>query len=252
MIKKIFVILVAAVICLSVSVCASAYTYQYINDDLSKLSYTEYDELEAIAESLESSYGLCIMFCISDGTSGLTDYEYAQQVYAENTDNENGVIILNNDADKTYAVLLSGNAEELLDENKVENMRKAYDENNSYYEGIYACYSLAEDYLENGSYASPDDTLPEKIDEPGETDDVADEKDGVPFFWIPVSLVIGLFTGFLIINSIASKNKSVRMQKNATVYTRPGSMIITGSADNFLYNNVERREKLKQTENQKN
>ena len=52
--------------------------------------------------------------------------------------------------------------------------------------------------------------------------------------------------GFIIIFAIASKNKSVRMQKNATVYTRPGSMIITGSADNFLYNNVERKEKPKQ------
>jgi len=40
------------------------------------------------------------------------------------------------------------------------------------------------------------------------------------------------------------------MQENATVYTRPGSMVITGSADNFLYKNLDRTEKPKQTENQ--
>ena len=88
----------------------------------------------------------------------------------------------------------------------------------------------------------------------GEADEpkTENEKDGVSIIWLPVSLVIGLLVGFLIINGIASKNKSVKMQENATVYTRPGSMVITGSADNFLYNNVERREKPKQTENQNN
>ena len=87
---------------------------------------------------------------------------------------------------------------------------------------------------------------------PQESTVIIEEKDGVSIIWLPVSLVIGLLVGFLIINGIASKNKSVKMQENATVYTRPGSMVITGSADNFLYNNVERREKPKQTENQNN
>lgn len=68
---------------------------------------------------------------------------------------------------------------------------------------------------------------------------------GLPLSRIPIALVIGMILGFVIIGSIVSKNKSVRMQKNASVYTRAGSLVITGRADNFLYKNVERREKPK-------
>ena len=127
-------------------------------------------------------------------------------------------------------------------------MIDAYDTNESYYGGIYACYEFAEEYLENGySGGYVNDGEPVYA---GEADEpkTEKEKDGVSIIWLPVSLLIGLLVGFLIINGIASKNKSVKMQENATVYTRPGSMVITGSADNFLYNNVERREKPKQAE----
>lgn len=109
-------------------------------------------------------------------------------------------------------------------------------------------------YLENGNSGEyVNNSEPINADEADEAEaEPGSEKDGVAFFWLPVSLLIGLLVGFLIINGIASKNKSVKMQKNATVYTRPGSMVITGSADNFLYNNVERRAKPKQTENMQN
>ncbi len=60
------------------------------------------------------------------------------------------------------------------------------------------------------------------------------------------SLIAGYGIGFLVIWSIASKNKSVRMQKNATEYTRQGSFIITGQSDNFLYKDTQRTAKPKE------
>lgn len=101
---------------------------------------------------------------------------------------------------------------------------------------IYEDYFVDEEFFSNEEYF---------IDEEYE----ALEKSrsiGVPFIWLPISLIIGLVIGFLIINGIASKNKSVRMQKNATVYERPESMVITNSADVFLHKNIERRPKPKQ------
>ena len=143
-------------------------------------------------------------------------------------------------SESTYGMFTSGNAKEILDDEAVNEMRDAYNSSNSYYGGIADYYKAAESLLANGGTAS-DNAQAVTTD-----DDTSEEKDGVGIIWIPVSLGIGLLIGFLIINSIASKNKSVHMQKNATVYTRPGSMIITGGADNFLYSNVERREKPKQ------
>ncbi len=249
MTKKIFAIIIAVLICISLVFSASAYTQQYVIDYTDKLSSSEIEELDLFAEKLETAYGITVFFCITEGTGDVTADEFSSETYGDYTDNENGIIIVHDDWNKTYSVFKSGNSDEYFSDAAVDSMIDAYDSNESYYGGIYACYELAGEYLENGYsggyvYDSEEFVYAGEADEPK----TANEKDGVSIIWLPVSLLIGLLVGFLIINGIASKNKSVKMQENATVYTRPGSMVITGSADNFLYNNVERREKPKQAE----
>lgn len=251
MAKKFLAIIIAALICVSFVFSASAYTQQYVIDYADKLSSSEIEELDLFAEKLESDYGVTVLFCITEGTGDVTADEFSSETYGDYTDNENGIIIVHDDWNKSYSVFTSGNADEAFSDAAVDSMKDAYDLNESYYGGIYACYELAEEYLENGysgGYIYDEEPLNNDTDTIG----ASEEKDGVSIIWLPVSLLIGLLVGFLIINGIASKNKSVKMQENATVYTRPGSMVITGSADNFLYNNVERREKPKQTENKNN
>ena len=248
MTKKIFAIIIATLICISLVVSASAYTQEYVIDYADKLSSSEIEELDSFAEKLEAAYGVTVLFCITEGTGDVTADEFSSGTYSDYTDNENGIIIVHDDWNKAYFTFISGNAGEFLTDASVDSMIDAYDTNESYYGGIYACYELAEEYLENGySGGYVNDGEPVYA---GEADEpkTEKEKDGVSIIWLPVSLLIGLLVGFLIINGIASKNKSVKMQENATVYTRPGSMVIIGSADNFLYNNVERREKPKQAE----
>ncbi|MBQ3007790.1 MAG: TPM domain-containing protein [Clostridia bacterium] len=249
MTKKIFAIIIAALICVSLVFSASAYTREYVIDYTDKLSPSEIEELDSLAEKLEAAYGVTVLFCVTEGTGDVTVDEFSSGTYSDYTDNENGLLIVHDDWNKTYFSFVSGNADEVFSDAAVDSMIDAYDLNESYYGGIYACYELAEEYLENGYsggyvYDSEEFVYAGEADEPK----TENEKDGVSIIWLPVSLLIGLLVGFLIINGIASKNKSVKMQENATVYTRPGSMVITGSADNFLYNNVERREKPKQAE----
>ena len=244
--KKLLSITLALFICFSMFINASAATDNYIIDYAEKLASSEIEELEAYAARLENKYGVCVMFCITDGTGDVSADEFSQATYSEYTDNENGIIIVHDDGNKTYSVFSSGNAGEVLTDAAVDSMRDAYDMNESYYGGIYACYELAEEYLENG-YSGGYVYDEEPVKGENSTEE-GNEKDGVSIIWLPISLIIGLVIGFLIVNGIASKNKSVKMQKNATVYTRPGSMVITGSADNFLYKNLDRTEKPKQTE----
>ncbi len=249
MTKKLFAIIIAAIICVSFVFSASAYTQEYIIDYADKLSPSEIEELDLLAEKIEATYDVTVLFCITEGTGDITADEFSSGTYGDYTDNENGIIIVHDDWNKTYSVFSSGNADKYFSDAAVDSMIDAYDLNESYYGGIYACYELAEEYLKNGYsggyvYESEEFVYAGEANEPK----TENEKDGVSIIWLPVSLLIGLLIGFLIINGIASKNKSVKMQENATVYTRSGSMVITGSADNFLYNNVERREKPKQTE----
>lgn len=251
MTKKIFAALIAVIICLSAAISASAYTQEYVIDYADKLSSSELEELNLFAEKLETAYGVAVLFCITERTGDVTADEFAEETYGDYTDNENGLIIVHDDWNKTYSVFTSGSADEYFSDAAVDSMIDAYDSNDSYYGGIYACYNLAMEYLENGysgGYVYDGEPI-----YAGEADEqkTENEKDGVSIIWLPVSLLIGLLVGFLIINGIASKNMSVKMQENATVYTRPGSMVITGSADNFLYKNLDRTEKPKQTDNQK-
>ncbi len=248
MTKKIFAALIALIICFSAVISASAYTQEYVIDYADKLASSEIEELDLFAEKLESVYGITVLFCITEGTGDVTADEFSSGTYGDYTDNENGLIIVHDDWSNTYFSFISGNADEYFSDAAVDSMKDAYDLNESYYGGLYACYELAEKYLENG-YSGGYVYDGEPLNNDTDTIGAIEEKDGVSIIWLPVSLLIGLLVGFLIINGIASKNKSVKMQENATVYTRPGSMVITGSADNFLYNNVERREKPKQTEN---
>lgn len=247
MTKKIFATLVAVIICLSAALSASAYTQEYVIDYADKLASSEIEELDLFAEKLETAYGVTVLFCITEGTGDVTADEFSSGTYGDYTDNENGIIIVHDDWNKSYSVFTSGNADEYFSDAAVDSMIDAYDLNESYYGGIFACYELAEEYLENG-YSGGYVYEGEPLNNDTDTIGTSEEKDGVSFIWLPVSLLIGLLVGFLIINGIASKNKSVKMQENATVYTRPGSMNITGSADNFLYKNIDRTEKPKQTE----
>ncbi len=250
--KRIIATIITLFICLSSFVSVSAYTDGHILDVSDTLTYSEYDELESYAAYIENTYGCCIMFCLTDDTDGMTGDEYAKEVYSLNTDNADGIIITHDLWNNTYHIYVSGNAKQ-IDDAEIDAMLDAYDSNESYYGGINDYLEKAEEIIENTVFSAEapikdNDAPAEDAPENDTYDDATDEKGGVPLWRIPVALGIGLIIGFLIIYGIASKNKSVKMQTNATVYTRPGSLVVTGSSDNFLYKNLERREKPKQTE----
>lgn len=61
--------------------------------------------------------------------------------------------------------------------------------------------------------------------------------------WILISLVAGFAGALVTVGVNKGKLKSVRMQKEAQNYVRPGSMHLTTSSDHFLYRNVTRTPK---------
>ena len=256
MTKKIFAILIAATVCLSMALSASAYTSQYVYDPDYNLTDSEIAELHGYAESVEEDYGYSVIFCIVSDCGEMTCAEYAEDACISFTDAENAIVFVHNTDEGVYDYYLEGDAA-ALDEALIDIMWNAYDADDSYFGGLSSFYATAAEVIENmppvvdtqtgDSETDNAETVTEKADETAENKD--DGKKGtVSPIWIPVCLLIGMLIGFVIINSIASKNISVKMQKNATVYTREGSMVLTGSADNFLYSEVDRREKPKNDE----
>lgn len=124
--------------------------------------------------------------------------------------------------------------------NELAELQDAYDSNDSYYGGIEDYYEFAENLLDSG------DTVILLDDESHATGDGLVDRTKNAAKVIVACIAIGMIAGFVIIFAIASKNKSVRMQKNATVYARPGSFVVMDSYDNFLYKKLDKTPKPKQ------
>ena len=378
MTKKIFAILIAATVCLSMALSASAYTIQYVYDPDYHLSDNELYELNNYAASIENESGYALIFCIISDNGGMSNAEFAEEAYYSYTDSENAVVFVHNETEKVYNYYIAGDENGAFSDAVIDAMKTAYDTNESYYGGIMGFYAAAETALEApayntapiggnavtnapGSYVTEfekvERTLPLVVDQAniipddveaaliarcdtiaeeykmevaivtasdfggliaeayaddyydfngygyGENDDgmlvvykpgeegereiyitthgngsgvffegirdgiIADMKDyliaedyekafntyldraeeqlkpGTPVIWLFVLALVGAVVGLLITGSMTSKNKSVVAQNHAKVYTRQGSMVVTGAQDVYAYSFVDTKPK---------
>lgn len=378
MTKKIFAILIAATVCLSMALSASAYTSQYVYDPDYHLSDSELYELNNYAASIENESGYALIFCIISDNGGMSNAEFAEEAYYSYTDSENAVVFVHNETEKVYNYYIAGDENGAFSDAVIDAMKTAYDTNESYYGGIMGFYAAAETALEAsayntapiggnavtnapGSYVTEfekvERTLPLVVDQAniipddveaaliarcdtiaeeykmevaivtasdfggliaeayaddfydfngygyGENDDgmlvvykpgeegereiwitthgngssvffegiregiIADMKDyliaedyekafnvyldraeeqlkpGTPIIWLFVLALVGAVVGLLITGSMTSKNKSVVAQNHAKVYTRQGSMVVTGAQDVYAYSFVDTKPK---------
>lgn len=110
------------------------------------------------------------------------------------------------------------------------------DLSNAFYYDAFTTYAdLCDDFVSEAESGSPYDTgnLP---------------KEGYNWFMgIAVSVIIGFVIALIITLIMKGKLKSVRFQPGAKDYMVPGSMNVTASRDIFLYRNVSRRAKPKES-----
>lgn len=107
--------------------------------------------------------------------------------------------------------------------------------NGYYYDGFVTYVNLVEDFVNQARTGAPYDSgnLP---------------KDGYNwFFGIVFSLVVGFVIALISVLVMKGKLKSVRQQSAAHDYLVEGSMNVTVSRDIFLYRNVTRRAKPKES-----
>lgn len=239
MFRKLLTLLLVVVICVCSSISVSAYTDQYVFDYSYSLSYDEIQELEEMAGQIEYEYGYCVMFCITDKA---VSENYAQEMYDTYTDNENGVIFIHDTEDGVYQYYVTDSAKLELDSDELARLQAAYDSNDTYFGGIQAYFEAAEYLFDFGDTEIKADEY-----EYAMGDGLVDRTKNTAKV-IAICIVAGMALGFIIIFAIASKNKSVKMQANATVYTRPGSFVVTGSYDNFLYKTLDKTPKPKQND----
>lgn len=110
-------------------------------------------------------------------------------------------------------------------------------------------------YLKDKEYAEAFDVFAKQCDDfltharNGKPYDV-DAMPKEPFDWdgrLMAALVAGGVVGFIVVSSMQSKLKSVKPAKSAVNYIKAGSMHVTKQSDIFLYRNVTRHAKPKES-----
>ncbi len=231
--KRIVSIFIAVLLCFSLSIFASAQendrTLGLVEDYAELLTDSEESALAEKLEAFCDEYKMEIAVVTINDLEGKTARDFADDFYDYNGygygENDDGLLALYVDGaegEREIYITTHGKAISKISDADID----------------YITDRMI-GYLSTGDYAGAFDTF---VDETINTVKVS-----VSIIWIPLSLAIGIAIVFLVLKTIASANKSVVRKVDAKDYVRSGSMVVTGSYDNFLFNNVTRVARPKNT-----
>lgn len=232
--KRILSVFIALLMCFSFAVLVSAYenndrTLSLVEDNADLLTADEEASLEERLNAFSEEFEMEIAVVTINDLEGKSARDYAVDFYDYNGygygQNDDGLLALYYDGavgEREIYISTHGTA-----------ISKITDADIDYITDVMVMY------LSDGDYAWAFDAFVDEV-----TDVV---KVSVSIIWIPLSLIIGIVIVFIILKIMASANKSVIRKVDAKDYVRSGSMVVTGSYDNFLFNNVTRVARPKNT-----
>lgn len=221
--KKVFALIFAFILCLSLMLPVSASNARLV-DDAGLLSSDEYsDVLDTLDEISErQDFDVVIYTCF--GNSGYDIVDYADSYFDDNFGvNNDGAILVVDTLYNNWSISTSGRGVDNISNDKCDEIGE----------------EVAE-YLKDGDYYNAMIVFAEFCD---------DNCNGPGYNWffgIVFSLVVGFGIALISVLVMKGKLKSVHRQPAAKDYLVPGSMNVTMSRDIFLYRNVTRRAKPKE------
>lgn len=224
--KKFCTVLLALVMMLCLSVGAMASDDYIINETAQDMdiffSEEELDALNNRAEEIWEEIGVAPYFVLVDDTKGMTTGDYSEWYYLEHDFIPvNAIVMIANIETGETKVYADGSI--CLDELVVEDlndMKAAYDESDTYGGGVREYFAVVERCL--------------GFD---------------PVIALLIAVIAGVVAAVVVALVLRGQLKSVRAQRGAADYTRPGSMYISSSYENFLYRHVDRTAKPKDSGN---
>ena len=218
--------------------------YYRMNDNAQVLNEDEDSELEASLEelSVRQSFDVVVATIDSLEDEGYTSmeecaddlYDYCQFGYGENRD---GVLLVVSIGDRKWHISTCGYG------------ITAFTDAGIQYLGEQMTPDMAD-----GDYAAAFRTFIQWTDayvtaaregHPYDVDNMPHEPFSI--LYLGVALVIGLVTALIVTGVMKSRLKSVAPQRDATSYVRQGSMKLTNQRDLYLYREVHRTERPKES-----
>lgn len=225
--RKLLTMLLVVMLCVSLTISASAASGADIYDEADLLSSAEELQIAEKLSKIGEKFDAQIVIMTVPTSDGSID-TFVEDVYDSMNmgcgENQDGVLLLVCMDSREYRILSNGFAGEAIGINQIDAISEA----------------IVSD-LSNGDYADAFITFADNC-----TYYLDGYLNGFPFNAgknLVVALIIGVLAGIIVAFVLKKQLKSVRQQKQANVYIKSGSMQITASRDLFLYREVSRTQK---------
>lgn len=254
-IKVLFVLLVCAVLMFTASFNGFAVNEYLLRDDAQLLDSEDYNalltKLDTLSNEMEFAFAIVTVNNVSDyGYSSDDDGDMAfADDYWDNHDMgyEDGTVLFIDIGTSYCYISTAGYAISAIGDDQIDYIIDEiwdYLRYGNYYSAFttYATITstLIDGYDSSYYYDNPYEDYDEDIDEEPEID-YGTKISNNSFDWLKIilaAIITGIIVAFVVTGRMKSKLKTVRAQKNASVYEVPGSLNITNSRDTFLYATV--------------
>lgn len=237
--KRLLGILFALLLFLSLSMPAFAQgNMPLLVDNADLLTDGEESVLLSKLENISSDQQMDIVIVTVNGLDGETPRDYADDFYDFNCYAEDGVLLLISMEDSDWYISTSGFGITAITDAGREYMAEQFvdDLGDGYYYDAFVTYAdLCNEFINMARSGDPFDV------------DNLPKEDFNYIKSLLVSLGIGLVIALIITGKMKGKLKTVRRQAEATDYVKTDSMKVTQSRDFFLYKQIDRQAKPKES-----
>lgn len=220
--KKCLILLLAALLVLAVPVSAAG---NLVYDGENLLSDSEIHLLETKYAQYPELYGFTPILVTTDSFDGFTAADYAGKFYDSHGFPEDGILFLVSFTEGEWYILTNGLCYDTISDSTAQDIGEEL-----------------VDILHEGTYYDAFDQFPELA---------GIYFEDLDFFGYLIIIAgcmgVGLVIGLIVVGIMALMMKSVGAKHSAADYVRTGSMRISGSRDIFLYSQVSRTPKPKNT-----
>ena len=225
--RKLLAMFLVAMLCISLAISASAASEADIYDEADLLSSAEETQIAEKLADISARFDAQIVIMTVPASDGSLD-TFVEDVYDSMHmgcgENRDGVLLLVCMDSREYRILSNGFAGEAIGMDQTDAMGDA----------------IVSD-LSDGNYADAFIIFADKC-----AYYLDGYLNGFPFPVgknLLIALIVGIAAGIIVAFILKNQLKSVRQQKRANVYIKPGSMKITTRSDLFLYREVSRTQK---------
>lgn len=230
--KKSFSIALLLILCVSL-VLPSAASPNLVVDDANLLTDTEEASLRLKLGEITERLKCAVAVVTVNDLDGKTPRDFADDYYDNNGygygEGDDGVLLLISMSDRDWYITTYGVCIDAIGDYDLERLSDEF---------------LG--YLSSGAYAEAFNIFADGCDALI-TDALDTTHYPLSFVWIPVSLVIGFMIALISVGSMKRKLMTVQLGTEADNYVREGSMSIKTAKDIFLYRNVSKTARPKET-----